>query len=453
MEQKIRISQCMIVKNEENNIERALSWGKDIMWEQIVVDTGSEDRTAVIAEKMGAKLFHFDWIDDFSAAKNYAARQAGGDWIVFLDADEYLSEEDAKKLVSLLSGLSGQRENAVIASWIQTDGSERLLSGTGEDSFQNRLTVKADGSRGSALAGTVVRIFRNQPGLCYQGRIHEQLFLEGGEVLCFDASDTLTVWHTGYSPEEMAEKKKTERNIRLLKKEVEKRPDDYKMLSHLGGSYFQQGEYEEAARWYEKAVFHMPKVQKEESIHDAAVFKNLLLIYSKSEREDLLQKAYTEGVRRFPKEADYDYMAGRYYVGEKQFQKAAVHLQRAIGLLDQYGSDRKSTLLASGLLEAWEMLVLCCYENGDFKSCVNFAVMLLKAGPYRPETLKVLLKVFRDEEAQGKATAAKAPQVLAFLGKIYDLKCAQQGQFVLKAAQAVKYEELVRSILVEHSEG
>ncbi len=72
MRRGVRLSQCMIVKNEEKNIERALSWGKDIMYEQIVVDTGSTDRTVEIAKGMGAKVYHFEWIDDFAAAKNYA---------------------------------------------------------------------------------------------------------------------------------------------------------------------------------------------------------------------------------------------------------------------------------------------------------------------------------------------------------------------------------------------
>ena len=53
MKKEIRLSQCMIVKNEEKNIERALSWGKSFMWEQIVVDTGSTDRTVEIARRLG----------------------------------------------------------------------------------------------------------------------------------------------------------------------------------------------------------------------------------------------------------------------------------------------------------------------------------------------------------------------------------------------------------------
>lgn len=119
----------MIVKNEEKNIERALSWGKSFMWEQIVVDTGSTDRTVEIARRLGAKVYHFEWIDDFAAAKNYAVSQAQGDWIVFLDADEYFLEEDAKRLVPLLEKLEGTKYNALVTRWVQVEGSEELSSG------------------------------------------------------------------------------------------------------------------------------------------------------------------------------------------------------------------------------------------------------------------------------------------------------------------------------------
>ena len=102
----VRLSQCMIVKNEEKNIERALTWGKKIVCEQIVVDTGSTDRTVEIAERMGAKLFHFEWIDDFAAAKNFALSKAKGNWIAFLDADEYFSDKDALHLLKILETMN-----------------------------------------------------------------------------------------------------------------------------------------------------------------------------------------------------------------------------------------------------------------------------------------------------------------------------------------------------------
>lgn len=95
---EVRISQCMIVKDEEENIRKALSRGKGIVWEQIVVDTGSRDRTVQIAESMGARVYHYTWTDDFSAAKNYAISKAGGEWIAFLDADETFVPGDGEKL-------------------------------------------------------------------------------------------------------------------------------------------------------------------------------------------------------------------------------------------------------------------------------------------------------------------------------------------------------------------
>ena len=78
MSNRYTISQCMIVKNEEENIIRALAWGKELFDEQIVVDTGSTDQTVELAKSMGAKVYRFDWIDDFAAAKNFAISKANG---------------------------------------------------------------------------------------------------------------------------------------------------------------------------------------------------------------------------------------------------------------------------------------------------------------------------------------------------------------------------------------
>ncbi len=233
MKRKVKISQCMIVKNEENNIRRALTWCRDIADEQIVVDTGSQDATVEIARELGAKVYHFDWIDDFAAAKNYAIKKAKGDWIVFLDADEYLRPEDVKRLAFRLDSLGLATCHGLVASWIQVDGSEDVLE-EGQEKGKDRLkwqkSMKADGTVGMALSGTQIRIFRNLPGLRYRGRIHEKLFFEKGELLCEDASRELAIYHTGYTPAELEGKKKVERNIALVKKELE----DY-LLDHVKG--------------------------------------------------------------------------------------------------------------------------------------------------------------------------------------------------------------------------
>lgn len=88
------ISLCMIVKNEEDVIDRCLSSVFDLVDEIIIVDTGSSDKTKEIAEKYTDKIYDFLWIDDFSAARNYSFSKATKDYIMWLDADDVLSEQD-----------------------------------------------------------------------------------------------------------------------------------------------------------------------------------------------------------------------------------------------------------------------------------------------------------------------------------------------------------------------
>jgi len=440
MEQKIKLSQCMIVKNEEKNLRRALSWGRDIMWEQIVVDTGSTDRTVALAEQMGAKVYHFPWVDDFAAAKNYALEQAQGDWIVFLDADEYFLPEDAGKLVPLLEELQDSGFHAVTAGWIQIDEDTDVLQSRKEGKLEWLRTARADGGGGFSLAGTQVRIFRNQPGLRYQGRIHENLCMAGGQVRCMDAGRELSILHTGYSAAEMKEKKKTERNIALIRQEIAQHPHDYKLLIYLGDSYFQQKNYKEAAHCYETAVLYLPEDLGEDNIQGAMLFKHLLLIYMESEEYEAAAEAYEKGTARFPKEADYDYLAGRGCTYGGRFREGAFYLQRALGLLERYGSESRSALLAHNLLEAWELLIRCDCENGDLQQCVSRAVTVLRAAPYTCGVLKNMLMSFRKDEEANQGKAASALQVRMFLGNLYDLQKAADRRFVLEAAKDAGYD-------------
>ena len=94
----LRLSLCMIVKDEEEMLPRCLAAVKPAVDEMIVVDTGSTDRTVEIAESFGARVLHHEWTGSFSDARNVSLEAATGDWIIYLDADEVLVEEDAERL-------------------------------------------------------------------------------------------------------------------------------------------------------------------------------------------------------------------------------------------------------------------------------------------------------------------------------------------------------------------
>lgn len=102
----ITISLCMIVKNEQDTIETCLESVKDCVDEIIIVDTGSTDNTVELIKKYTDNIFFFEWIDDFSAARNYSFSKATKDYILWLDADDVLPIEDQIKLLSLKMSLS-----------------------------------------------------------------------------------------------------------------------------------------------------------------------------------------------------------------------------------------------------------------------------------------------------------------------------------------------------------
>lgn len=101
----MEISLCMIVKDEEDVLERCLSGIMPAIDEIIIVDTGSSDNTKEIAERCGAKVYDFEWIEDFSAARNYSFSLATKDYIMWLDADDVIDSKNLKKLIELKRGL------------------------------------------------------------------------------------------------------------------------------------------------------------------------------------------------------------------------------------------------------------------------------------------------------------------------------------------------------------
>src|SRR5690242_19447443 len=101
------ISACLIVKNEEDNLARCLGSVASAVDEIVLVDTGSTDRTVEIAEQFGARVFHFTWCDDFSAARNESLRHARGEWILWVDGDDELVEAQPDALRTLCSRTDG----------------------------------------------------------------------------------------------------------------------------------------------------------------------------------------------------------------------------------------------------------------------------------------------------------------------------------------------------------
>ncbi len=110
----ISISLCMIVKNESDVLQNCLESIKDIADEIVIVDTGSTDNTVEIAKKYTDNVFFFEWIDDFSAARNYSFSKATKDYILWIDADDVMLSEDQKKLIQLKNSLNSSIDSVTM---------------------------------------------------------------------------------------------------------------------------------------------------------------------------------------------------------------------------------------------------------------------------------------------------------------------------------------------------
>ena len=420
------ISQCMIVRNEEENIECALTWGKGIVSEQIVVDTGSSDRTVEIARKMGAKIYEFPWINDFSAAKNYAISMASHEWIAFLDADEYFPYEDAQRLSVCLAQVSIESYDGIITAFIDLDNDGKILE-----------------------VGSHLRIFRNIPGLRYYRRIHECLKKEGNQVFqVVDMTDQLSICHTGYGKAEKKKKEGSQRNISMILNELRENPDDYEMYGYLGNEYAGMGKLDQAESSYQKAISLMPPDRKGVyGVTSSEIPRRLLNILTlmPEKRETDLLDIYRLARDRWPEDGDYDYIMGQYYGSRGNYHAGERHLNQALGLLEKYGYLSKSALLSGNILKAYEMLAMCCFNNGKLADCVQITARMLKQDPYLMSSLVVMLSAFLKDPGTGGRGRDGAVETVAFLGNnFYQLQSLKDRLFILQAALSAGYEELLK---------
>lgn len=205
----MRLSVCYITKNEEKNIEKSLASIKAAADEILVVDTGSQDKTKAIALSYGAKVYDYEWHDDFSAARNYAIERATGDYILFIDADEYIAAGGCSNLRQVLE--RNQKHAALLMKRYDIDKNENDILG---EIF-------------------VLRAFKQQASLRYQGRIHEELRDNGNvieDIAVIDPKD-LILYHTGY--EAAVNKSKAERNLRILKQELAETDNPGRLYMYL----------------------------------------------------------------------------------------------------------------------------------------------------------------------------------------------------------------------------
>ena len=291
------ISLCMIVKNEEDNLKKCLDAISKYEFEIVIVDTGSTDNTVEIARSYTDKVYHYKWCNDFSSARNYSIEQATNDYVLVLDADEIVQNINMKELLrSLDRNKVGrlERHNIYIRNGEKNNYRERV----------NRLFDK--------------RYYH------YEGRIHEQ-------IVAYDKHNYDTynipvlINHIGYEDGEIVRKDKITRNIDLLLEELNVNGDDPYILFQLGKSFYMKEDYEEAIRYFEKAMDYDLDTRLEYVIDMVETYGYALINSQQYDKALNLLGIYDE----FSGSADFVFLMGLIYMNNARFEEAVREFEKA----------------------------------------------------------------------------------------------------------------------------
>lgn len=279
-----RTALVMIARDEAHCIGRALAslrgWVDDL-W---VLDTGSQDDTVAIAQAAGARVGHFTWCNDFSAARNAALALAQADWHIVVDADEWLTAGG-----EALAALRQQAPDFVGSIAVDSDCC-----------VQQRGTDSLPTSDGIAQTGAPTWLPRILPGpVRYAGRIHEHP-AHGLPVRRLP----VRLGHDGYLPEAM--QRKGDRNHMLLTQALREHPDDAYLLYQLGKDHEVHDRFEAASRAYEQAL---PRVALSLAYRHDLVIRQMFALQQCGRLEQAIHLAEAE-MAHFGHSADFHFTLG-----------------------------------------------------------------------------------------------------------------------------------------------
>lgn len=316
----LKISACYIVKNEAKNLAKSIKSLKNQVNEIVVVDTGSTDNTIVVARKLGARVYSFPWQDDFSKARNFALSKAKGDWLILLDADEYFTAKTAGNIRQVIR--QAQQADGLLIQMVNYDVDKAEI----QDYFYQ------------------LRIVRNQQGLHYEGKIHEELKLSDGKSMKFFRipPEMLEIYHTGYASS--VSRQKLERNLKLLQQAVDNGQSEVDLARYFCDCYLGLGDMEKCT------YYGWLDVKKgRQSVNFGSRCHRVLMAYygARNDGESISKRRQLAEIstEQYPEVPDFwaEYSECFYQAGE--YAQAIAAMEKALQLMQDYQGMEPSMLV------------------------------------------------------------------------------------------------------------
>lgn len=409
----MRISGCVIAKNEEKDIKTCIESMKKVAGEIILVDTGSTDKTVEIAYGLGAKIFYYEWDNNFANARNYALSKAKGDWILFLDADEYLTDTSVNNISFYLSKSQIDKYDSIIG-----------------------LLINIDTSSGQVLNSLPsIRLFKNSKNIRYKGAIHENIVRLDRKLSYVDATERIQIIHTGYTPDDIKNKNKGKRNVELLLNELKKKPNDSDICYYLSESYEISGEFEKALDYAKKVLEY--KNGNLFCIYEKNNYNIIKLMVKLNYPKDEIKETILKATKEYPKYPDFSFLLGLFNSRDLQLHDAVEAIEEGIKNIEHARLAQARAHFE--IKEALGELGSLYYRLDKLTDSVEAYVESLKSDKYYYFALKGLMHVLLKHE--------KEDDVLEFMQKIYDFSNPKDLLFILMASLQEGKANMAENIL------
>lgn len=315
------VSVCIIAKNEGKNIENCLKPLRAFDWEIVVVDTGSEDNTKEIASRYADKVLDYVWTQDFAAARNYSIEQASHDFILIIDCDEILLEIDIDAVMALMQKYPDKIGLLSRHNHYEMNGTDSVYVDLVERLF-SRKYYHYEGiihEQVVPIAAPKTPLSEPQSGVPKSALSQSQSILHGTYQI------PLTLDHCGYNGSEEELRKKAQRNIDLLLKDLERHPDSPYTYFQLGQSYNMIHDDENACYYYSKGLSYDVEPSAEYVQMMVIGYGYALLHLNRAEEALGLEGVYDA----FAVSADFVNLMGLIYLRNEQYMKALLEFVKA----------------------------------------------------------------------------------------------------------------------------
>lgn len=317
----------MIVKNEEAFLEACLCSVQGLADEIIIVDTGSTDKTKEIARKFTDNIFVFPWQDDFSACRNFSLEKATGDWILALDADEIIAEEDHQKIRELITRETRDITNTKdpVAYFLHqreytndtTLTGFQYISSKEKDRYSKRFL-------GFVMVHNAIRLFQNKPWIRFNWKIHESVAESLEKQQCAPLDSGIVIHHYKQEKGTAVQHDKMLKYLHLGEEQIRLTPNHPKPYYEVGLIYYALGRYQEAAAAFQKALtLGVREPQR--------VLHKLARCFAQLKNYPEAIKAYQQALS-FGKDSDIVAQLGILYAKLQQFDAAEQHFLEALAL-------------------------------------------------------------------------------------------------------------------------